>query len=132
MRHQPERLVVGMRRKGGARRPGLLAPDFLTILLQDGLRLGSQQRDLVFGEAAGHEQVSLLIEKAKLLGGELHGLLLEIVATSIGLCRTSIYRVCAKISSGSARLLFVPLMADTTEFHWWQKEPALAGAALAH
>jgi hypothetical protein len=40
-----------MRREGGAWRTGLLAPDLLTVGLEDFLALDAQQRDLIFGKA---------------------------------------------------------------------------------
>ena len=48
---QPERLVEGVGRKGGARRAGLLAPYLLAIELEDGFGLVAQLRDLLFGKA---------------------------------------------------------------------------------
>ena len=64
---QPERLVEGMRGKGGARRAGLLAPDFLAVELEDRLGVVAQQRDLLLGEAVREEQVALLVEVLELL-----------------------------------------------------------------
>ena len=61
MRHQPERLVVGVGGEGGARRTGLLAPD-LAIAAENVLRLVAQDRDLLLGEAIRKEQVTLLVE----------------------------------------------------------------------
>jgi hypothetical protein len=62
-----------VRRKGRTRCARLLAPDFLPVALEDDLGLGAQQRDFLFGEAAGHEQVALLVERGELLGSELDG-----------------------------------------------------------
>src|SRR6185436_5875950 len=52
-RHQPEDLAESVGREGGARRAGFLPPDFLPVGGQDVLRLGGEERDLLFGEAIG-------------------------------------------------------------------------------
>jgi len=75
MRHQPERLVIGVRGEGGARRAGLLAPDLLAIAPENLVRFAAQDRNLLFGEAVREKHVTLLIKSLDLLGGELHGVL---------------------------------------------------------
>ena len=71
-RQQAEHLAEGVRGEGGARRAGLLAPDFLAVELEDVLGFDAQQRDLFFREAIGKKDVALLVEGAKLFGVELH------------------------------------------------------------
>jgi len=51
-----------MRRKGGARRAALLAPDFRTLVGIDALRLAPKQRDFLFREQLGQEQPALFVE----------------------------------------------------------------------
>ncbi len=77
-RHHLEHLVELVRGKGGARRAGLLAPDFLPVELEDVVGLDAQQRDLFLGEAVREEDVALLVEGLDLLGGKLHGALPDI------------------------------------------------------
>ena len=72
-RQQAEHLVELVRGEGGARRAGLLAPDFLAVELEDVVGFRAQQRDLVFGEAIREKTVALLVEGLELLGGKLHG-----------------------------------------------------------
>src|SRR5215471_1726513 len=75
MRHKPEGFVVGVGGKGGARRPGLLAPDLAAIAVQDLVRFAAQDRDLVLREAVREKQIALFVEDLKLLGGKRHGVL---------------------------------------------------------
>ena len=69
---QAERLVVGVRGEGGARRPGLLAPHLLAVGGVDLLGLVAQDRDLLLREAAGQEQIAFFSELPELLRGQLH------------------------------------------------------------
>ena len=69
---QAERLVVGVRGEGGARRARLLAPDLLAIGAEDRLRLVAQHRHLLGREQVRQEQVALLVELLKLLLAECH------------------------------------------------------------
>src|SRR5262249_17029315 len=69
---QAERLVIGMRGKGGARRPGLFAPDLLPVGGIDRLGLVAQRRDLGFGKTPRQEQIAVLDEWPQLLRAELH------------------------------------------------------------
>jgi len=78
---QPERLVVGMRGKGGARRAGLLASDFLTVFRIDPLGLVAQDSDLLLREATGQEQIACLSELPKLLCCQRHRGLLPLTRT---------------------------------------------------
>jgi hypothetical protein len=72
-RQQAEHFAEGVGGEGGARRAGLLAPDFLAIELEDGVGFQAQERDLFLGEAVGEETVALLVESLELFGGKLHG-----------------------------------------------------------
>jgi hypothetical protein len=67
---QAERLVVGMRGEGGARRAGLFAPDLLAVGGVNRLGLVAQDRDLGFGETAGQKEITVVDELAELLRGE--------------------------------------------------------------
>ena len=68
-RQQPEHLAEGVRGESGARRAGLLAPDFLAVELEDVLGFDAQQRDFFFRETIGKEDVALFVEGSKLFGG---------------------------------------------------------------
>jgi hypothetical protein len=72
-RQQAEHFAEGVRGKRGARRAGLLAPDFLAIEFEDVFGFDAQQRDFFFREAIREENVTLFVEGAKLFGVELHG-----------------------------------------------------------
>ena len=72
MRHQTERFVVGMRRKGGARRAGLFAPDFLAFACRIRSASVAQQRHFVLGKTAGKKQIALFVEGLDLVGAEFH------------------------------------------------------------
>src|SRR5271166_5690120 len=61
-----------MRGKGGARRPGLLAPHFLAVSGVNLLGLVAQSRDLFLRKAAGQEQITFFRELPKLLSRQLH------------------------------------------------------------
>src|SRR6516162_579643 len=61
-----------MRGKGGARRPGLLAPHFLAVGGVNLLGLVAQDPDLFLRKAAGQEQIAFLSELPKLLSVQLH------------------------------------------------------------
>ena len=69
---QAERLVIGVRGKGGARRAGLLAPDLLAVGGVDLLGLVAQDRDFLLREAAGQEQIAFFSELPKLLRRQRH------------------------------------------------------------
>src|SRR5262249_35759564 len=65
---QPERLVEGVRRKGGARRAGFFAPHLLAARVPGCLRVAAQQCDLFLGKAVREEQIALLVEFFELSG----------------------------------------------------------------
>ena len=65
---QAERLVEGVRGKGGARRAGLLAPHFLAVEFQDRLGIVAQQRDFFLAKTVREEQIALLVEFFQLTG----------------------------------------------------------------
>src|SRR4029077_13272774 len=69
---QSERLVIGVRGEGGARRPGFLAPDLLAVGGVDLLGFVAQDRNLLLGEAAGQEQIAFFSELPKLLRRQRH------------------------------------------------------------
>jgi hypothetical protein len=70
---QTERLVVEVRGEGGARRTGLLAPDFGPVVAVDALRLVAEHGHLVGQEGSGQEQPAFSVKLRDLLVGEPHG-----------------------------------------------------------
>src|SRR5665213_248406 len=71
---QPERLVVEMGGKGGARRAALLAPYLGALGVVDALRLARQQRHFLGAEQFRQEQPALAVEVVDLLLGQFHGI----------------------------------------------------------
>ncbi len=72
MAEEAKGFVVGVRGKGGARRPGLLPPHLLPVGGIDRLGLVAQDRDLLLGKAAGQKQIAFLGKLRELLGIEPH------------------------------------------------------------
>ena len=70
---QPERLVVEMGGKGGARRAALLAPHLRALGVVDALRLARQQRHFLGAEQFRQKQPALAVEIVDLLLGQFHG-----------------------------------------------------------
>src|SRR5262249_38573943 len=70
---QTKRLIVGVRSKGSARRPGLLAPHLLTVRRVNLLGLVAQDRDLLFRETARQKKIPFFVKLTELLRGKLHG-----------------------------------------------------------
>src|ERR1700722_680015 len=70
---QPERLVVEMGGKGGARSTALLAPYLRPVGVVDIDRLAREQRDLFSVEKFRQKQPAFAIEIVDLLLRELHG-----------------------------------------------------------
>ena len=70
---QPERLVIEMGGKGGARRAALLAPHLGTLFVVDALRFARQQAHFLGAEQLGKKQPALAVEIVDLLLGQVHG-----------------------------------------------------------
>ena len=70
---QPERLVVEMRGKGGARRAALLAPHLGPLGVVDAFRLARQQGHFFRAEQFRQKQPAFAVEIVDLLLGQLHG-----------------------------------------------------------
>src|SRR2546430_9631688 len=69
---QPERLVVEMGGKGGARRAALLPPYLRAVGVVDALRLAGQQLHFLLAEQLRQKQPALVVEIVDLLLGQLH------------------------------------------------------------
>src|SRR5690606_24427154 len=85
-----------------------LTPDLLPIFLEDLLGLVAQHRDLLLREALWEEEPALVLELLQLLGGELHGRILQ-----LGACVVAPARIAANTRAGiSSKLTFVIVQAD--------------------
>src|ERR1700720_1260857 len=69
---QTERLVEGMRGKGGARGARLLAPDLLAVALEDRFGVIAQKRDFLLVEAVREKQIAEFVELFELYGAKRH------------------------------------------------------------
>jgi len=69
---QAKALVVGMRGKGGARRPGFLLPHFRPTGMVDQLGLAAQRRHLLAGKAVRQKEIAVFVESLELGGAQRH------------------------------------------------------------